>query len=174
MNKLISGGAKGADKKFENLAKLHNHDVMVYRPEHFPKELIKDYDKFLNELNDKYLSRKYPTNNEYVNNLLRRDVLVGLTAEVVYAISGVDENNRIMGGTAWACYSFISKFIEGPIQLYLFDQYKNWWYQIHLNPCGIKYIRVIQPKIALNCAYAGIGTRELNENGISAINLLYS
>lgn len=168
---LISGGAQGADQLFEKCAKNVGHTCIIYTSGDVKNK--EQYDIFLNYINS-YLKRKYPSKNEYINGLLRRDVLVGLEAEVIYAVGTLDDNLKINGGTAWASYTFINKYKFGVIPFYLFEQNKNTWYQvqlkngqIHFNP--IEHIL----RIPQNIKYAGIGTRHINENGIKAIQQLY-
>lgn len=170
---LISGGAIGADATFEQLAETNGHNVIIYRPEEMSKLETEQYDSFLVYINNKYLSRIYPSSNEYVNKLLRRDAMVGLNVDILYAVSTLDENGRIKGGTAWACYSFISKFYNGFIPLFLFDQDKNQWFQVEVKEDTINYHPANSPKVPPGLKYGGIGTRELNDNGIKAIRELY-
>ncbi len=181
---LISGGADGADTLFEKYAKMSKHECIIYRPESVNNALKENYDQLLHFLNTTFLGRNYPTNKEYINDLIRRDAMVGLESEVIYAIAGLDNQNRILGGTAWACYTFINKcigcinlFQDGIIPLYLFDQNRNCWYQaqVQLLYNRINYIQINQPKIITDKSYiyAGIGTRDLKNNGIAAIKLLY-
>lgn len=176
MTTLISGGAYGADKLFEDLAKENNHNVAIFASGYIGDKDKEKYDQFLIQLNHKYLNRTYPTRNEYVNGLLRRDVLIGIQAEVVFSVSTLDKNNTINGGTAWASYTFINKYKFGLIPFYLFDQNVNIWYQISINPQDSKINfneMTCLPKIPKNKVYAGIGTRELNNNGKNAIYQLY-
>jgi hypothetical protein len=146
MATLISGGAEGADKLFEHYAGVFHHKINIYKANDVTKESIEYLDTYLKYLNNKYLNRSYPTRNEYVNNLLRRDVLVGIAAEVMFAVTTLDKNFNIVGGTAWACYTFIDKYKEGLIPLYLFDQKVCRWFQPHvtltINKVMITYVPI--------------------------------
>ena len=70
------------------------------------------------------------------------------------------------GGTGWAC----REAIDNNKPVYVFDQNKNSWYKysyINNKFEKIDYIPTLTEK------FAGIGTRELNENGRNAIIELY-
>ena len=70
------------------------------------------------------------------------------------------------GGTGYAC----SMAIQNNKPLYVFDQdlskWFRWSYSTH------SFIEIDPPKISSN-NFAGIGTREINDNGINAIKNLY-
>lgn len=176
MSTLISGGAQGADQLFEQLAKLHKHTVKIYKSGDVVNTGgTEGTDQYLVYLNNKYLHRTYPTRNEYVNGLLRRDVTVGLEPQVMFAISSLDSSGKISGGTAWASYTFIERYAQtqGQIPFYLFDQNRCEWLQASWDNNGLRYNIINAPNIPLNVVYAGIGTRELNHNGINAIKGLF-
>lgn len=190
MTTLISGGADGADKVFEMCAESCKHNIVVYKSGDTAVAEIPHYDAYLKYLNTKYINRMYPCRNEYVNGLLRRDAKIGMEADIVFVIStlNTDNNNsRINGGTAWASYTFIDKYcpiqryppgtIESlSIPFYLFEQNVCQWYQVSVKPSiqEIKFIPIdYQLKIPNGVKYAGIGTRELNSNGLDAIKSLF-
>ena len=194
---LLSDDAKGANTIFKKLAKKNGHNTLIYKASDIDPSTYKNYDEYLKYLNNNYLNdhrsspsavgatanRKYPTQNEYVNNLLRRDVKVGLEADVLYAITWLDEKESsfIHGGTAWSCYTFIDKHIrkgEELIPAYIFDQIVKKWYQIQYDKSSnnIKFEVInFPPKIngLDGIKYAGIGTREINDDGIKEIEKLY-
>jgi len=45
---LISGGAKGSDTVFENLAREKQFNIKIYRPEDVSKDIHSSIDKTLN------------------------------------------------------------------------------------------------------------------------------
>ena len=131
---LISGGAKGSHTVFENLAREKQFNIKIYRPENVSKDIHSFIDTHLTNINNSYINRKYPTNNEYVNNLLKRDYIVGTETDILYAISWsehtsisnskVEDNINVHGGTAWAVMSFINnciKFLNDNKKQGLFD-----------------------------------------------------
>ena len=125
--------------------------------------------------------------------MLRRDIIVGETADIVYAISWLDNVNDkliVHGGTAWAFYMSIDirikyiidnipHVIDVRLPCYLFDQNIKKWYQVNYNmPTGsISFLIVdkvpLIKDLGINIKFAGIGTRELNDSGIEAIKKLY-
>src|SRR3954468_23742670 len=110
MATLVSGGALGADSLFESLA--GNSSKIILKADNIKslnKETVTLLDNYLHNINNKYLNRSYPTKNEYVNNLLRRDLLVSSECNIVFAISWFESNQVVHGGTAWAFYCFIEK-----------------------------------------------------------------
>jgi len=210
---LLSGGCHGADLIFEKYAKLNQHQLEIYKNDFLSKEKVisgrtisqRDssnkndsffsnfgnyhdicdrYDNYLIDINNKYLNRKYPTAKDYTNSLLRRDVYVGLNADIVYAITWLDNNNgniKIHGGTAWACYAYIDKCIQAKVSItncFIYDQNVCKWFVVNIdyNSSKINFVECNQvPPINKDTSkYAGIGTREINDNGINAIKKLYS
>ena len=171
---LISGGANGADSLFEECAKFKGHQCIIYKAGVIESIAHKEsYDKFLIYLN-LYLKRKYPTDNEYINDLLRRDVLIGMHADTVFAVGTLDADSKIRGGTAWTSYTFMTKYKFGIIPFYFFDQELAVWYQVHLKDGNVIFEQLKEsPKIVGCSRYGGIGTRNLNQNGIDAIRGLY-
>ena len=196
MSVLISGGADGADSLFEKYAKLNKHTTVIHKPDTIPENLKETYDQLITFINSTFLNREYPTKKERINDMIRRDIMIGLESEIMYAVAALNDQNIIVGGTAWACYTFVNKcigclawtpsspsaplqaalnlFPDGFIPLYLFDQQKNCWFQaqVQLIYNRISYVRINQPKLSGNY-YGGIGLRDLNENGKRAIKLLY-
>lgn len=173
---LYSGGAVGSDITWCYAGKEHFHNLAAFQCKHYyvknnqtPYGNIaidvneaKKADDILNEVNS-ILNRKFPTNNEYVNNLLRRNYWQIKNTEAVYAIANI-EDNIVQGGTGWAVHMAILK----EIPVFVFDQNKNKWFTYFIN----KFIEYTDP-IFLKMNFTGIGTRELQENGIKAINDVY-
>ena len=199
---LISGGAAGADSVFFEYSQVNNYNVVVYRPSDIKEESYESYDKILKYINETYLHRKYPTKNQYVNNLLRRDLITS-NCDIMYAVSWFEKdslgNLNIHGGTAWALWCYCSMMITSfesmknngtynengcLFQCYIFDQNENNWYQvkytsgkdISLQKC-MEFIKIDKvPSIkefSKGIRFAGIGTRELNHAGQSAIQQLF-
>ena len=190
---LISGGAKGADSAFEALSKEHNHKILSYRPDDVKSDQYDVYDNYLKYINENYVHRKYPTRNEYVNNLLRRDVIVS-NCDIVYAVTwfekdGIGELN-IHGGTAWAVWCAIDRFIKLADTLpnnnvtfpcYIYDQNVCKWHQVKYNKNNANKIEFIEVnKVPLlkelkeGIKFAGIGTREILPHSVEEIKKLYN
>ena len=171
--KLHSGGAIGADITWEitgrqfRLTEFNHYFMEGYKT---PKgnSSIKMSDK-LERLIDtdlikanKTLKRSYPTRNAYVNNLLRRNWFQVEKSESVFAISRI-ENGLVSGGTGWA----VQMAIDKGKNVFVFCQLVKKW---HTYSSG-SWIIVETPTLTEN--FAGIGTREIDESGIQAIDDVY-
>ena len=202
---LVSGGARGADTIFQQCAESYGHMIKIINGKNkkYTAAEIREYDSILLSINHKYLNRVYPTNDTYVNTLLRRNIEISLEVEVIYAIGFLeykDSKVSICGGTAWCCYSFIDKYynflsktyvnFDRSIPLYFYNQkpceydnrvvIKSGWHIISLNNFDSNFkieSNYIGEDIKLNKdnkIYAGIGSREITQNGITAIKSLYT
>lgn len=170
---LHSGGAIGADITWEitgrrfGLTEFNHYFIEGYRT---PKgnasikmtdELMKVIDKDLVKAN-KSLKRSYPTRNAYINNLLRRNWFQVANSDSVFGISRI-ENNLVSGGTGWAVQMAIDKGID----VFVFCQLAKKWYK-YTN--GF-WLSTETPTLTNN--FAGIGTREIDTDGIKAIEEVY-
>lgn len=165
-----SGGAKGADSAWDEIGRefgVVNHFHYWYgrmnpksKPEHeiseedYQEGILKIYEanKILKRNNfDKYMS------------LLARNWLQVKNSDAIYAI-GYIENNKVTGGTGWA----VSMGILEDKEIYVFDQHKNCWNFWNNN----KFEYCTTPKLTKN--FAGIGSREITEDGLKAIRNVYT
>jgi hypothetical protein len=185
-NILLSGGAEGADTVFSKAASAAKHQVVHWTFEgHKPK-----LRKGLYQLTDAHLTsadlslrrankgllRSFPTKSEHTNNLLRRNHFQVRWSESVYAVSKFSTDAsmlRVAGGTAWACQLYVDRFMydQEPMslcKLYLFDQTSQAWYQ-----WDKVWSKMITAPPTPTGVYAGIGSRDMTEAGIAAINALY-
>lgn len=167
-----SGGAIGSDSYWDSIGRkfgVKNH--VHYYPKgnknfRGNKPLRKNElllaDQYLNRVNE-ILKRRFPAENEYVNNLLRRNYYQVKNADMVVAV-GTINNDRVEGGTGWAVHMapLLNK------RAFVFDQIKNEWYK--LSKGGFRRCDV--PELTRN--FAGIGTREINAFGKKAIYNVYS
>jgi len=175
-NICFSGGSKGADKLFGELATKAGHKVYHWSFQgHYspcPKEQIYqlsyskllEADKHLKLAND-YLKRTWPTSSEYVNNLLRRNYYQIKYASQVYATTPFDENMKPLGGTSWA----ILMAMERRIQIYNFDPNDQQWYEFNY----VKWQKCNDVPTPSGW-YAGIGSSELLDVAANVIKELYS
>ena len=185
-NIMLSGGAEGADTAFSKAASSAGHQVVHWTFAGYKSKLKKGIyqlseehligsEHAVNRAN-KNLLRSYPSKNDHINNLLRRNYFQVRWSESVYAIGRLDDSNsmlKIAGGTAWACQMYVDRFIydQEPMslcKLYLFDMNTEKWYQWN----KIWYDLAEQPPIPVG-VYAGIGSRDISDTGKSAINNLY-
>ena len=93
-------------------------------------------------------------------------------SDAIFAIGNLQNRmgikTQMRGGTAWAC----QEGIDNNIPVYVFDQNTNKWYEWckGQEPCD-KFIW-LKDIPELTETFAGIGTRDINENGINAIKEL--
>jgi hypothetical protein len=171
--KLHSGGALGSDIAWQTIGEefgmtMFNHYFIKgfgtphgNREMEIDTELMKQIDADLFKAN-KSLKRSYPTRNEYVNSLLRRNWFQVKNAKAVFAISTI-ENNLVNGGTGWA----VQMAIDKRIPVFVYCQNFKKWYTYSLGT----WSSIETPALVEN--FAGIGTREITEDGLQAIRSVY-
>jgi hypothetical protein len=172
----VSGGAKGADLLWGEMAAKAGHDVihLTFRnsrhtiPEGqeyiLDDEQLKKADKLLDFAN-KSLKRKWPVTNPYTASLLRRNYYQVRDSDSLYAVSHLDSYGQVSGGTAWAVQMMIDIHQGSPV--WLFDQKVAQWYSWKGSwmPC-------MKPPCPSGI-YAAVGSRDLNQCGEMAIRSLY-
>jgi hypothetical protein len=98
----------------------------------------------------------------YVKNLLSRNWFQVKNSESILAIGTINkETNIVNGGTGYA----VMLSIQHNKKTYVFDQNDNLWYKWDYKQK--KFINTQTPILTSN--FAGIGTRNINKNGINAI-----
>lgn len=180
---FIFCGAKGSDTEWKKLAKRLGHKFITH--DTYDTELDKYFNTTL-EVN-RVVGRTFPTKNEYLNRLLLRNIKTGLTAKHLYVIGEMDLNLNILGGTIWACATFIY-FNEDPGSLFFFDQHRKIWFYwnkasrnlIPEIPLGVELHKCSKFKDNFRVLsgnpptptglWSGIGTRLINESGKAAID----
>ena len=170
---LHSGGALGADITWEiigrrfGLTEFNHYFIEGYKTTKgnasikMSDKLEKIIDSDLVKAN-KSLRRSYPTRNAYVNNLLRRNWFQVNKSDSIFGISRI-ENNLVSGGTGWA----VQMAIDKGMQVFVFCQLAKEWYTYSSG----SWVIVETPTLTEN--FAGIGTREIDESGINAIENVY-
>lgn len=171
----FSGGVKGSDMAWDEIGRKYgfNNHFHIYIGKKTPcgnyciesdQELFSFLDELLKNVSKK-IQRKYPTKNQYVNNLLRRNFFQVYFTRKIFAISNLKEN-IVQGGTGWA----VQIAIDSGKEIFVFDQYRKIWYEYNFENNSF------QPKEkipVLSQFYAGIGTRDINPDGIKAIHDVY-
>lgn len=179
MNKLITGGARGADEAFAICAYSIGHDVTHYSFKGHkvkgPGEVImmgedryELADSLIKECN-KILKRNIGGMAEHSLNLLRRNMIKVYDNDItsLYAASYLTEEGTVPGGTAWATtiFNILSK---GP--MYIFNQADGCWYESDFFG---RFEKMKEDPKTPTGIYLGIGSRELINTGKSAIIKLY-
>ena len=181
-----SGGAIGSDTVFRNKCLEYKCTVVEYsyKTEYhkspYKKEIteseFKEGVEMVNKANK--IMKRY--NILPYMNLLARNWYQVKNRDVVYAIGTIIESNQknkkgyynkseyqqVDGGTGYAVQMAILKGIS----VYVFDQEKDSWYKYSYNTH--RYIKCDAPKIERK-NFCGIGTREINNLGIQAIENLF-
>ena len=170
-----SGGAKGSDSVWgqigEKYGVISNH--YYAEGEKTPsgnialnKEQLSEADNHLIEAN-KRLNRKFPASSNYVNNLLRRNWYQVKNSDAVFAIGKLNDSTKsiVDGGTGWA----VQMAIDNNKPVYLFNQLENKW--MMWDSSSNRWLDTQTPTLTTN--FAGIGTREITDAGIKAIEAVY-
>ncbi len=179
-NICLSGGAKGADSAWGDVAHYYGHDVIhfsfVGHKAHVPQstvvvlgeaELVRADPHLV--IANQTMKRRWPIRNQHVANLLRRNFYQVVETESVYAVSTF-EKRLVAGGTSWAVQMYLDRFEHSdPLPCYVFDQVRGYWTQ--WDGGGFEIIH--QPP-APSGLWTGIGTRDLNALGEAAIADIWS
>lgn len=172
---LFSGAANGSDTYWQNLGTKYGVRVQAFSfKAHGGKtsarvvlnnEQLKQADEFLHKAN-KTLKRHFPTRNNFVNNLLRRNWYQVRDSNGVFAIGKLSASrSTIEGGTGWA----VQMAIDSIKPVFVFDTVNGLWKQFEYRKK--KFVCCEPPRLTLN--FTGIGTRALPENGKVAIEKIF-
>lgn len=166
---LHSGGAKGADTKWDEIGRefgVVNHFHYWYKkpnPKSLPEHEIseEDYQEGVEMIQraNKILKRQ---NIDRYMHLLARNWLQVKNADSIFAIGMLKGKKQVQGGTGWA----VQMAIDEDKDVYVFDQEKEQWYY-----WNNVFVACTTPRLTKN--YAGIGTRKINDAGILAIRNVY-
>jgi len=173
-----SGGCAGADITWEREGDKYNVHTISYSFYNHKQEGKNQKILTLDELQEGYnaarianksLGRNFDSiQYPYVKNLLARNWFQVKNSESIFAISKRFISNTIVdGGTGWA----IQMAIDNNKPIYVFDQVTNAWYTYTANNIFEPIVGAV-PKLTKN--FAGIGTRDLKDNGLNAIVNVYT
>ena len=165
-----SGGAIGSDSYWGTTGEKYGVTSRHYHAEGaktptgntpVTREQLLEADEHLKKANET-LKRRFPTSNEFINNLLRRNWQQVKNSDEVFAISTI-KNNLVEGGTGWA----VQMAIDTGKPVHVFDQNTNSWYTYENG----SWVKTETPVLTPN--FAGIGTRQISEAGKKAIEEVY-
>lgn len=174
----LSGGAEGADQQWGMTAGRAGHTVFHFsfrghRPRVPPGEVVTLSDAQLLEA-DPYLlranatlRRTFPPKNPYAASLLRRNWYQVRDAQAVYAVATLGKDGLVSGGTAWAVQMFLDRHEGGACAAHLFDQATGRWHV--WGEAGWRVVDAVPPPEGV---WAGIGSRDLRDDGKAAIRAL--
>lgn len=184
-----SGGAAGADTIFKETGLAFGIRTIEYRPEDYnqaPIELRNEVDIAVKNACEA-LKRPFQPDKPYYG-LIARDYFQALNSDAIFAISRlvnpnhtdsrgfINKSNKtvVSGGTGYACEMAIQ--MKKPVFVFDMNSEHGWYYweydthQFH--PVIIKSITYPHiPKLTHN--FAGIGSRDVTEAGIKAIEDLF-
>ena len=170
-----SGGASGSDLIFELESLKKGYKVVAYSFEGHNTKSNNRYiltDKELQEgfehikITNKRLNRNLNNISPYVKKLISRDWFQVNSSDTIFAIGNLDGVDNVKGGTGYA----VSCAIDNNKPIYLFEQNDNQWYYYDYETNRFEIYEKIP---ILTSKFAGIGTRQINENGLNAIIKLF-
>ena len=181
-----SGGADGSDTFFDLEGEKYGVKTVAYSfYGHNIKQTKSRFVLTTNQLDEGFehvkIANKTIKRNisvsSYVKKLLSRNWYQVKNADCIFAIGKLKPDGTVDGGTGWA----VQMAIDNKKPIFLFEQNKNCWYEYTEATGDLENDRFAEPakfrKIdyipTLTENFAGIGTRDLNENGKNAIIELY-
>lgn len=180
MNEYIchSGGCPGADMGWESVGYEYNVPTIAYSFYNHQQNGKNPKILTVNQLNEGYaaariasktINRPFDTiRYQYVKNLMSRNWFQVKNSEAIFAISkGFVSEQVVEGGTGWA----VQMAVDNKKPVFVYDQPSRTWHNYdYINNQFIIYKST--PILTKN--FAGIGTRDLTEDGLIAIDSVYS
>ncbi|MCK9239969.1 hypothetical protein [Desulfocurvus sp.] len=171
---LFSGGAKGAEAAFGELAQRYGVEEVNYSFEGHVSErtrglrTLTEDELALKDVSLTYVSRLM--NRKFSTAPLFRKVLQSICWQVasgfeVYVVGSVQEDQTVKGGTGWGAE--YAKICNKP--LLVFDQEKDGWFRWSKSAFAPEEAPVIRHK-----HFTGTGTRFLEANGKKALEDLFA
>jgi len=172
-----SGGCPGADMTWEILGYDYGVTSIAYSFWNHVQEGKNPRKLTVEELNEgfnhvitaaKSINRNIYGIAPYVQNLLSRNWFQVKNAEAIYPIGKFmdDRQTKVQGGTGWA----VQMAVDNYKRIYLFEQNIGSWFSYdYVNKKFAQYDGIP----TLTKEFAGIGTREINDAGILAIQEIY-
>lgn len=166
-----SGGCPGSDMKWENEGNKYGVKTIAYsfgghKQEGKNREILSTEqlnEGFQNVLIANKVIKRYPQGQaRYIQNLLARNWFQVKNSETVFAVGKFLDEQKVSGGTGWA----VQMAVDSKKPVFVFDQEKNQWHKYHYD---YQRFIVIEYIPALTENFAGIGTRDINDNGMVAI-----
>lgn len=174
-NCCLSGGADGADVMWGRYAAECGHNVIHWsfaghRSKASEVQLVRLDTGQLNLANDAVKGaavdlKKHPPGKPWVKSLIQRNYYQVAWSDSCYAVATI-KDNIVQGGTAWATTMFY-QLHPGNHNLFVFDQDQDSWFQY----TGETWVAIATPPKPSGI-WAGIGSRDLKQNGKDAIKKL--
>lgn len=173
-----SGGCAGADMTWETEGNKYGVKTVAYSFYNHIQDSVNQKILTVDELNEgfknvmiaaKSLKLSPETQGNYTKNLLSRNWFQVKNSDAIFAISKKFKNEDrtiVDGGTGWA----VQMAVDNNKPIFVFDQPSDVWHTYDYTNNKFEDIGDLIPKLTHN--FAGIGTRDINDNGINAIKLL--
>jgi hypothetical protein len=182
-----SGGAEGSDTAWEKIGekfgvktKAYSYKTKVHTSPNKVEISDEDYKEGISEVNkaNKFLNR-YGI-HKYMNLLARNWAQVKYSKQV-FAIGTIikpgEKNSKsyynkgkydiVDGGTGYA----VQMGINNEREVFVFDQVRDKWFRWSYST--LQFVEIKDTPVITNNDFAGIGTRELEPNGLKAIRDIY-
>jgi len=182
-----SGGAEGSDTAWEKIGekfgvktKAYSYKTKVHTSPNKVEISDEDYKEGISEVNkaNKFLNR-YGI-HKYMNLLARNWAQVKYSKQV-FAIGTIikpgEKNSKgyynkgkydiVDGGTGYA----VQMGINNEREVFVFDQVRDKWFRWSYST--LQFVEIKDIPVITNNDFAGIGTRELEPNGLKAIRDIY-
>jgi hypothetical protein len=170
-----SGGCPGADMFWETVGEEFGVKTIAYSFYNHVQQSKNPHILSIEELQEglervriaaKVLRRPVDHQYPYIKNLLARNWFQVKNSEAVFAVGWLDSLTTVKGGTGWAVQMAVD--IGRPV--FVFDQKTNRWYEFNYDEhCFVAIDHI--PTLTKN--FAGIGSRDLTDDGIEAIINVY-
>lgn len=173
-NVCLSGGADGADLQWGAQAGRLGHFVIHWsfdghKSQAPESELVRLSQEHLNLADsavkraNKTIGRAWPSKRDFTNNLLRRNWYQVKDAHSIYAVTEIEWDGTLAGGTAWAVQMYLDRFLidQEPMEncrAYVLDKKTMKWFQWRSNKWEILLSRPPKP----SGIWAGVGSREIS------------
>lgn len=182
-----SGGAYGSDSFWEEIGqefgvktRAYSYKTKTHKSPNKIEISDDDYNEGVEQIKMANLILKRSSIDKFMNLLARNWTQVKYSSQIFaigYIVSPGEKGMKgyvsksniqtVDGGTGWA----ISMSINNKKDIYVYDQIKLKWFNwSYIRNSFIEFNGI--PKISVN-NFAGIGTREINEDGIRAIYDVY-
>jgi hypothetical protein len=171
-----SGGCPGADMAWEIAGRDFGVHTIAYSFHNHKQHGEHPYVMNSNELAEGYtnvlraartIRRPVEHQMPYVKNLLSRNWFQVKHAEAIFAVGKLQSASLVDGGTGWA----VQMAIDEKKPVYVFDQrdYQCW---VEFDYTA-KHFKEMTTLPILTTHFAGIGTRDINDVGLLAIQEIY-
>jgi hypothetical protein len=170
-----SGGCPGADMAWETVGEEFNVKTIAYsfsghtqygkNPKVLTTQELEEGLEHVIEAS-KTLKRNVLYIPRYVKGLLCRNWFQVKNSDTIFAVGRLISKSLVDGGTGWA----VQMAVDNKKPVFFFNQPTKTWNKFNYDTMEFDKIDYI-PKLTEN--FAGVGTREIDENGKEAIRKVY-